>query len=236
MGQILASVDKKRLRALLQQAPTPARIVALPSAQLHKLAREHSAAVLAAARDSFAPAAIAESCVPALRTLLATIDDLEARLRTLERDIRGQAAKVVPANRLAVAHSLPGFGVKTTPVVLAFVPDELWTQKLPRKKKVARLQALFGMDPRVRQSGKWKGQVKLSKRGCRPARTAMYQIALCSIVHDPQMRAYYQRLTKHEKKPHKVALFDLARKHLRRLVAVIAADRAYQPQDVPIAA
>ena len=121
-------------------------------------------------------------------------------------------------------------------MVLAFVPPELWTRPQSRKKKVARLQALFGMDPRIRRSGRWQGRIKLSKRGCRPARTAMYQIAFCSVLHDAEMRAYYHRLTRVAKKPHKVALFDLARKHLRRLVAVLESEKSFTPRPLPAAA
>jgi transposase len=225
-----------RARRLLQAAPTPARIAALPPAQLARLAGEQADAVRTAARDSFAPAALADACVPALHALLGVIDQLELALRRLEREILVQARAAVPPARLARALELPGFGPKTTPVVLAFVPPELWTRTQARKKKVARLQALFGMDPRIRRSGCWEGRIKLSKRGCRPARTAMYQIAFCSVIHDAEMRAYYRRLTRVEKKPHKVALFDLARKHLRRLVAVLESDTPFIPRELPAAA
>lgn len=226
-----------RLRRLLLEAPTPSRISALGADQLCRLiGADRVAAVLEVAQNSFAPAAVAEACAPALQAILGIIDQLELALRNLEKKVQAQAAIAVPPERLALAQTLPGFGPKVTPVVLAFVPDELWTRPQPRKKKVTNLQALFGIDPRLRESGKWKGKIKLSKRGCRLARTAMYQIAICSIVHDPQMRTYYQRLTKIEKKPHKVALFDLARKHLRRLVAVIDSGQPYLPRELPTAA
>jgi transposase len=168
--------------------------------------------------------------------MLNVVEQLTAALREFDRQIAQHAPAAVPAERLALARTLPAFGPKTTPIILACVPSELWTRKQSRKKKVSRLQALFGIDPRKRESGRWKGKIKLSKRGIRPARTALYQLALCSIVHDPAMRAYYRRLTEQGKKTHKVALFDLARKHLRRLVAVLESDHAYEPKDLPIAA
>ena len=229
-------LSELRQRRLLQAAPTPARIVALSQAELRTLVGEKALAVLTAASTSFAPAALAEASAPALQAMLGVIDQLERSLREIEHQIRRQATKAVPAQRLALAQSLPGFGEKTTPVVLAFVPPDLIERPQRRKKKVACLQAMFGIDPRRRESGKWKGRVKLSKRGIRPARTALYQIAFCSVMHDPEMRAYYQRLTKVEKKPHKVALFDLARKHLRRLIAVLESGETYQPRQLPAAA
>jgi transposase len=225
-----------RQRRLLQAAPTPVRVLALSADELRRLVGDQVPAVLAAARTSFAPAALAAAAAPALQSMLNVVEQLTAALREFDRQIAQHAPAAVPAERLALARTLPAFGPKTTPIILACVPSELWTRKQSRKKKVSRLQALFGIDPRKRESGRWKGKIKLSKRGIRPARTALYQLALCSIVHDPAMRAYYRRLTEQGKKTHKVALFDLARKHLRRLVAVLESDHAYEPKDLPIAA
>jgi transposase len=225
-----------RQRRLLQKAPTPAKILALSMDELKAVARDRSADVLAAAHTSFAPATLAAASAPALQAMLGVVEQIEASLRAIDREVTHQASHAVPAQRLSLARSLPGFGAKTTPVILACVPDELWGREQSRKKKVSRVQALFGIDPRLRESGRWKGKIKLSKRGIRPARTAMFQIAFCSVIHDKEMRAYYQRLTKVEKKPHKVAVFDLARKHLRRLVAVMESMRPYEPNNLATAA
>jgi transposase len=226
----------RRQGQLLRTAPTPALIAGLSPSQLRELTGDKASAVLTAAKISFAPAPLAAAAAPALQAMLAVVAQLEDALRGIDRAVVQQAARAIPAERLALAQSLPGFGVKTTPVVLACVPDQLWTRVQGRKKKVARIQALFGLDPRRRESGQWKGKIKLSKRGIRAARTAMYQIAFCSVIHDPEMRAYYQRLTTVAKKKHKVALFDLARKHLRRLVAVLENGRPYKPNPLPAAA
>jgi transposase len=226
-----------RLRRLLLRAPTPARIAALSAAELRALVGSEAAAqVHASAKDSFAPAALAEACAPALQALLTLIEQIHAALAAIEPQMYQQATRAVSAEQIALARSLPGFGPKTTPVVLAFVPPELWTSALPRKKKLARLQAFFGIDPRRRESGKWKGKVKMSKRGCRLARTALYQIAFCSLLHDPEAHAYYNRLKREKHKPHRVAVFDVARKHLRRLVAVLESGQPYTPHHQPAAA
>lgn len=225
-----------RQARLLQVAPTPASVLGLPRPQLEELVGDKSPAVLAAAQTSFAPTGLVAAAAPALQAMLKVVAEMEHSLRAIDRAVTGQAARAIPAERLALAQSLPGFGAKTTPVILACVPDELWQRKQKRKKKVTHLQALFGIDPRLRSSGKWQGKIKLSKRGIRAARTAMYQIAFCSVIHDRQMRDYYHRLTKVGKKKHKVALFDLARKHLRRLVAVLESGRPYQPLELQPAA
>ena len=85
------------------------------------------------------------------------------------------------------------------------------------------------MDPRLRQSGKWTGNIKLSKRGIGPARTALFQAAFCSLPKDAQMAAYYHGL-RTRGKTHKHAMVDLMRKQLRRLVAVLVANQPFTPQ------
>lgn len=225
-----------RMRRLLQAAPTAHRALALTQAELTTLVGDHAKQVRAVAQQAFVPAAIAEACVPALLALLSVIDQLEVALRAIERSVLAQAVRAVSAERLALAQTLPAFGPKTTPVVLAFIPPDLWQRAQSRKKKVARIQALFGIDPRRRQSGKWKGKIKLSKRGSRLARTAMYQIAMCSLIHDPTLLADYRRRTRVLKKPHKVAIYDIARKHLRRLVAVLESGVPFTPTSAPLAA
>jgi len=96
-----------------------------------------------------------------------------------------------------------------------------------RKKIVSRLQALFGCDPRLRQSGKWVGRVKISKRGIAAARTALFQAAFCSLHSDGENAAYYRKLRDVDKKEHKEAMVDVMRKQLRRLVAVLCNDRPF---------
>lgn len=224
------SLTPLRRNRLLRVAPTPAQIAALPTQELHKLVGDKADAVLAGAKRSFAPAALVDACAPAVQSLLEVIEQLERQLRHLENQITAQAQQALPATWLNLALSLPAFGPKTAPIVLAHTPPELIELPRSRKRKVACLQALFGMDPRVRTSGKWKGKIKLSKRGIRAARTAMYQIAMCSLQHDVEALTYYRRLRDIGKKPHKVALYDLARKHLRRLVAVLDSGQPYQPR------
>jgi transposase len=220
-------------RELLRTAPTPSAIAKLPFTQLQSIVGKHAENVHQSARDSMAPAALAQACEPAINALLESIEVLEAQLKSMDRRIARLAAQAVDSDWLLLARTLPAFGAKTTPIVLSYLPRELIERDQPRKAKVARIQALFGMDPRVRTSGQWKGKTKLSKRGIRPARVAMYQISMCSLIHDPQALAYYRHLRNDRHQSHKVALFNLARKHLRRLVAVLESGQPYQVQSPP---
>jgi transposase len=108
-------------------------------------------------------------------------------------------------------------------LILANIPLELLDTDIPRRKLANRIQAQFGCEPRVRESGKWKGKTKLSKRGNMQARTALYQAATCAILNDRQLEAIYQGL-RARGKPHKVAVYDIGRRLIRRLVAVLKSD------------
>jgi len=55
--------------------------------------------------------------------------------------------------------------------------------------------AYAGLDVTVRQSGKWRGQRKVSKRGSGAVRRALYMAAVHSLTQeDSAFRAYYQHL------------------------------------------
>ena len=49
----------------------------------------------------------------------------------------------------------------------------------------------MGNDPRLKESGQFKGKVKMTKRGVEPLRTAFFQAAFSASQHDPEFKAYY---------------------------------------------
>ncbi len=122
--------------------------------------------------------------------------------------------------------SIPGFGPTAAAKVLAYLPSEILHSGNDRKV-AARLQAFMGNDPRLQESGQWKGQTKMSKRGVETLRTAFFQAAFSAAQHDPELKAFYQR-KRFEGKTHHVALTHLMRILTRRLVAVLRSGQPYQ--------
>lgn len=211
-----------RQEALLTRAPSAAAIAALPLPELQTLVGDKALAVQTLARRSFAPPKLTAVLAPAVQGLLATVAAVQAQLQALDRQVAVQARKALDDERVQRARQLPGFGPKVTPVILACIPDELLDPHRSRRQQANKLQALFGCEPRLRTSGKWTGKIKISKRGIRPARTALYQAAFCALIHDSSLLAYYRRL-RSRGKHHKTALVDVMRRLLRRLVAVLLA-------------
>lgn len=215
--------DTVRAATILQQAPTAGAWRALPEHERIKLAGDKFAALEQACEQTLADESLAKACVPAVLALLQAKQSMAEQLRACDRQI----APRLPPERVALIRTIPGYGEHTSAVMATYLPDsfEGWG---PRKKIVARLQALFGMDPRLRTSGKWTGKVKISKRGIAAGRTALFQAAFCSMDTDPQMHAYYDKLRKVEKKEHREAMVHLMRKQLRRLVAVLCNNRPFE--------
>ena len=119
----------------------------------------------------------------------------------------------------ALVESMPGFGPTTAAKVLAYLPGEILLSGSNRKA-AARLQAFMGNDPRLQESGQWKGQTRMSKRGVETLRTAFFQAAFSASPNDPELKAFYQR-KRSQNKCHHVALSHLMRILTRRLVAVL---------------
>jgi transposase len=122
--------------------------------------------------------------------------------------------------------SMPGFGPTIAAKVLAYLPSAL-LHSGNNRKVAARLQAFMGNEPRLQESGQWKGQTRMSKRGVETLRTAFFQAAFSAAQRDSELKAFYQR-KRAEGKTHHVALSHLMRILTRRLVAVLRSAKPYQ--------
>jgi transposase len=218
------AADSACAARILPVAATAEAWLMLPETQRHALAAAKCAALDQACRQTLADPQLASACAPAVRTLLATMQSLGAHLADCDQQI----ATHCPAERVHLIRSIPGFGERTATVLATYLPDTLegWG---PKKKIAARLQALWGTDPRLRSSGQWVGKIKISKRGISSARTALFQAAFCSLRTDAENAAYYAAL-RQRGKSHKQAIVDVMRKQVRRLTAVLYAHRPFVVQ------
>ena len=102
------------------------------------------------------------------------------------------------------------------------------------------LFAYFGLDPAVKQSGKFNGtKINMSKRGSRIARRVIHTMALISIginrngsANNPVLREYY--LKKCQSKPKMVALGAVMHKVCNIIFAILRDEREFEiitPED-----
>jgi transposase len=228
LGHLL-ELDGVGIRQLLSQAPTPVAIARMRLSTLKNnwMLRNKAAALKTMAADSLADPELAAASAPALVAILQAIATLEARLRLLDQQIQKVTSQSVDPQIKALLETIPGFGLLNAAKVLAWLPTEI-LHSGSNRKVAARLQAFMGNDPRLRQSGQWKGHTKMSKRGVEMLRTAFFQSAFSAAQNDPELRSYYLRKRAQGKK-HEVALSHLMRILTRRLVAVLRSAKPYQP-------
>jgi len=128
-----------------------------------------------------------------LRILCDQLEHTTANLERLEAEIEHLVDADPKVKGMA--------GIKELgPLTIAVVRAELGD--LDRFARIDHVVAYAGLDLRVRQSGKWKGQTKLSKRGSGRLRRIVYLAAWrCIRARTSPFGIYYQRMPRswHEK-------------------------------------
>ena len=119
--------------------------------------------------------------------------------------------------------SVPGVGKVIARTLLAELP-ELGT--LDRRQ----IAALVGLAPFTRQSGKWRGKSFIGG-GRASCRTVLFIGALVAAKHNPDLKAFRQRLID-AGKPKIVAIVAVARKLLTILNAIIRDKSPWTPKTV----
>ena len=107
-----------------------------------------------------------------LQILIDQLRQTQANLGELEREIAGLVQR---DDGVAGLQSVPEFGPDTVAVLRAELGD------VARFQGSAQVVAYAGMDVTVRESGKWKGRRKLSKRGSGALRRCLFLAALGSL-------------------------------------------------------
>lgn len=163
-----------------------------------------------------ADAAVHASLHAVLSTLDAQIQAVEAALKQHiddDPDLRGKRDLLV---------SIKGISDTTASLLLAELGD------LQRFEDVRAVVAFAGLNPALRQSGCWKGRVRISKIGSTALRAGLYMPALVALQHNPPIRALAQRL-KARGKPGLVIVVAAMRKLLHIVYGVLKSGRRFDP-------
>ena len=147
---------------------------------------------------------------------------LKERLKKLEKTIKEEIKEYTLSlekeysqeSVIQLLTSIPGIGFKS-----AFT---IWTEigDINRFNSPKKLVAFAGLDPRIRQSGHClNNQGKLTKRGSPHLRQALFVAASIARMHDPELKAYYEK-KRSEGKKYTVAVCAVARKLINRIYIV----------------
>jgi len=86
--------------------------------------------------------------------------------------------------------------------------------------------ALMGLDPVLKESGKFKGKTRISKQGGKYFREKLYMSTVVAIKHNDRLKSFYEHLIQNGK-PKKLALIASMKKLLRIAFAIIKNKEPY---------
>lgn len=194
-----------------------------------RLGSEYARRVRDAARASVSVSIANEGEEEALVSLIAQIRFADSQIESVEKRILS-----MPAPKTAeLLASVKGLGTLLPRIIACEIGDmERFLHPpsgKPPRDMDKRILAFAGSEPRLRESGKWKGRTKISKRGSPALRTALWQASSMCILHNPFFAAVYER-QKARGKPHTVAVFYVARKLVEVLCGMYKSGMPFNPQ------
>jgi len=136
-----------------------------------------------------------------------TVDEIRAldgRIDGVERRMQEEPRPEFAARLM----SIKGAGRIQPLVIAAEIGDPA---RFAGAGMAGKVLAYAGCDPRVRESGKWKGRTKMSKRGSPTLRNALYLMATTVRLHTPHFNEIYKKHAD-KGKHHNVALSHVIRK------------------------
>jgi transposase len=92
-----------------------------------------------------------------------------------------------------------------------------------------KLIAAAGLDPSIHESGKYKGEGKISKRGNRHLRRVIWLMTTKVIISNEVFRAYYFKRRK-DGLIYKMAVLATAHKLVRVVFSMLSNERTFEPE------
>ncbi len=168
-------------------------------------------------------------------TLIKTIQsEINTLLQQINTFIHSETFPESIRNNIELIDSIPGIGQLTAITIMAEIGN------IDGFLKPKHLVAFFGIDSSVNESGNFKGDDnKISKRGTRIGRRALYAVALASIRNNRNgvpinkvLLDYYQ-INMKGKKP-KIALVAIMHKIINYIFAVLRNQTPFEQRDPKI--
>lgn len=213
---------------LLREASTPEEILKLNNKKLQRLLSESSkgrfgpsdvSRVKDSARDSFGSSIASDIFSFQIKLTISQMEHLTNQVKELE----GKIASFYKRLNLLLT-TIPGIG----PTSAASIASEIGNISNFRHPKgpATALVAFAGFDPKVCESGQYKGHAKMSKRGSKYLRKAVYQASFIASQRDPMFKAIYTK-QRSRGKAHTVALTHVAHKMLHVIWSILKNNKPY---------
>jgi transposase len=195
-AETVESVSRKKLLSLLKQLQKAEQQLTASLGQWQETAK------------ALAPFGFPQTDLPEMEQTLKTT---ATAVKSLEALIASRAATAMPA--VTELTKLKGISLTQAAILMTGLEGKVFATR-------DQLVSFVGIDVRPRESGKWRGQRKLSKRGNAFLRKAVFHIGWGLKMHNEEYRKYYQQAR--ERGIHYYgAVIATARKFLRFLFAFL---------------
>lgn len=228
----LAVLERYPSARLLAQANLKTLSGILAKASRRKQTEGHAQALREAARHSVSVDITNTGDEMTLQSLIGLLRFQNELIRKIDQQISEsftpQAAKILG--------SIKGIGPRLSKIIAAEIgPLERFHHTAsgkPPSDMHKRILAFAGSEPRIRESGQWKGHTKISKRGSPSLRTALWQAASMCRLHSPLFQKVY---TKHIQrgKHHNVAIFYVVKKIIEIMCGMYKSNSLFNPSFQP---
>jgi transposase len=232
--QVFADPSRSTATAVLQAYPSARAIrtagvdaitAVLRAAAPRNYGRETAQRLVEVATQSVSSGLAVEARELSLKIWCEHLHQTQGHLEQIEQEIDRLLVQDPHSQRL---QQIPEFGPKTVAVLRAELGDVMRFQRLDQ------VIAYAGMDIEIKQSGKWQGKAKLSKRGSGLLRRVLYMAAMrCIGRPGSAFGVYYHRLLARGVKK-KTALMAVMRKMLAVAACVLRTDKDYDPSKVAV--
>ena len=206
---------------------------------LLKIARSHQGntydeawtdKVIRAAKDSIYSGKASKARGFVLKSLIQNIKSLKEQTELLDEEIQNLLKPDDKSSNNDVDNllTIPGVGPKTIAVFLAEVGD------IKRFSRCKDFIGFVGLYPQIEQSGSSLNRTKLTNKGSRLLKHALYIASVASLIHNPYLKSVYRDKISQGKSA-KQAIIVVARKLACIMYSMLKNNTAYNPQRVALA-
>ena len=146
---------------------------------------------------------------------------IEKQIESIEKEIKKEVSKDENlSKKIKKIQTVPGLGFFTIVSVIAE------TEGFANVKSIKQLTSYSGYDVVIKESGKWKGKSRISKKGNSNIRYYLHMPSLSAIQHSQTYKRVYERIM--EKKEHKmIGIVAVQRKLLGLIYTLWKNDTEY---------
>jgi len=152
---------------------------------------------------------------PMEKQIFATIAILKKQKEQLEKELENDICNIDEKNKKQSEKysSVPGVSSYVASLATLIFSNEY-------SQSAKQWVAFVGMDVSVKQSAKWFGKGRLTKRGNEYLRKRFYSAAWGATMHNEKFKEYYDYLKNEKNRKHREALIIIARKIITILFSI----------------